>query len=174
MSLYSRRVSLWGRVWVQTALRFYLFPWVGTLPLLQQGYTNFPKIWQPRQISGRQEVDKKPVTRWGTTDIGHHSVAMVAWPLCFVHPYSTLRLAVKWTEFNRYACLMIETRVLWLYVVNKLHRDTTLNHRVQSWTDAFRHLLLRRHRCLESRYSDTLYPSLIYIYIYKTRIRVSL
>jgi len=47
---------------MQTAVRFYLFPWVGTLPLQQQGYTYLAKIWQPRQNSGRQEVDMKQVT----------------------------------------------------------------------------------------------------------------
>ena len=72
MYLHARRMSLRSCVWVQTALRIYLFPWVGTLPLLQHRCTNFPKIWQPRQNSGRQEVCMKQVTCWGTTDIGRH------------------------------------------------------------------------------------------------------
>jgi len=113
------------------------------------------KILGPRRFTWSKLHAEEPLILGATLQ---NSVAVVTWHPCFVPPppppHRTLRLAVKWTEFSRYACLLLEMHVLWLCYKQTASQHTTLNHRVQSRTDAFRHLLLLRHKCLESHYSD--------------------
>ena len=64
MCLHARRMSL-RSVDSSALLPFFR-------ESVQQGCTNFAKIGQPRQNSGRQEVDMKQVNVLGTTGIGRH------------------------------------------------------------------------------------------------------
>ena len=80
-------------------------------------YSKYAQILQKSgsrvKILGARRLTWSKLHVLGTTCIGCH-LAKFGRPddltPCFVHPYRTLRLAVKWTEFSRYAGLLFQMK----------------------------------------------------------------